>query len=165
MSTGQMGNFIFCPVIYSIARCHDSMSPPWYRCWLIIRYFVIVQSCKARLSNEKQGTDFARLQLQSSWTNLNVLDGRNQYSIFSLFTSVFVCASRSLVTPRSHKPSLTVVSMAPIHGAVASLQRPQVLAVTSQYQTRKTAGNMHWTCSYSLCGEIRALDIQQLAQP
>ena len=26
--------------------------------------------------------------------------------------------------------------------------------------TRKNAGNMHRTCSYGLCGEIRALDTQ-----
>ena len=107
----------------------------WYHCWLIIRCSVIAVLQSRTLERK------TRVQLRKT----NVFDGRNECSILSLFASVFVCAARSSATPRSHnlsiqQPSLTVVSVAPMHGTVACLRGPQVLTLTS-YQTRKNAGN------------------------
>ena len=131
---------------HGIAHLHASIS--------IIRCFVIVvlQSqtleqktrvwlCKTIMAFVDKNV-MAEISAQSSVSSLRSLSVHlNPQSLLDLTTLV--------------EPSLTVVSVAAMRGTVASLQRPRVLTVTSLYQTRKNAGNMHWTCSYSLCGEKR----------
>ena len=88
------------------------------------------------------------------------ISDQSQSLRFGLHLCTSILSHSQVLQPQQQLP-LTLASVDPMHGTVASLWGTPSFDLDIIILDKEKCWQ-HWTCSYSLWGEIRALDTQQL---